>query len=240
VFDWLFEILKNPAWQFIVTAVLMVIFGVATIVVPWLLARSKKALSYRVLSNSKVVSVREEYQGRVEIRFRGQRVKNVRLIVFKLNNSGHKAIAPDDYVEPVTLHFGGDSRILSAAVTDTNPPAIKQSFAEVVANSGGSEIAFPPALLNSGDWIKVNILVSDFAEPMTVSGRVVDVTEITEGKDYSGSLRFSLASCFFIFSMLFSSIIPKPYRYIYIGVVSLGLAYIYLAIVRWFREERAD
>jgi hypothetical protein len=234
--DSLLETLKNPSWQFIVTAILTVVLGVATIIIPWLLARSKKELTYRLLTNTKIVSVREEYQQRVEIRFRSRRVKNVNLLIFKLINSGHKAITPDDYIEPVVLRFGGDSRILSASVVHTKPSDIKRSFAEVVANSGGNELSFPPALLNSGDWIKVNILVSDFQGPMTVSGRVIDVTEIKEGKDYSWHLRLAIASGVFICGMLFSSLIPSPLRYVYIGAVSISLAFIYVMIGKEFRR----
>lgn len=245
--DWLIETLKNPSWQFIITTILAVVVGAATIIIPWLLSRSKKELTYRILTNTSVVSVREEYQRRVEIRFLSRRVKNVHLIIFKLINSGHKAIRPDDYVEPVTLRFSGESRILSATVVETNPPEIKfaevssdpdatATFADVIANAGGGEISIPPALLNSGDWIRVNILVSDYQGPVTVFGRIVDVRRLKEGKDYSGHLRLAIASGVFICGMIFGSLIPSPFRYVYIAAVSIGLAFIYVAIVKALRR----
>src|ERR1051325_4226343 len=210
------EALKDPGWQFIVMVFLTIIVGAATIIFPWLLTRSKKELSYRILTNASIVNIREEYQRRIEIRFLSRRVQNVHLIIFKLVNSGHKAVRPEDYAEPITFRFGGQSRILSAELTETYPPEIKVSevlkesevrfvqvdaatgekevevladpavnFAEAIASATGGELSVPPVLLNAGDWIRVNLLVSDYEGPLTVSGRVVDVKKLKEGKDYS-------------------------------------------------------
>lgn len=59
--DWLPETLKDPSWQFIVMAILTFLLGMAGIFVPWLLSRSKKELSYRILTNASIVNIREEY-----------------------------------------------------------------------------------------------------------------------------------------------------------------------------------
>lgn len=243
--DSLIEALKDPGRQFFINAILTVLVGVAAIIIPWLLSRRKKELSYRILTNTNLVSVREEYQRRIEIRFLSRRVKNVHLIIFKLFNSGHKAIRLHDYVEPITLRFGGESRILSAAVAETYPPEVKFSevgpdtevkFAEVIANAGGNEMSIPPILLNAGDWIKIKILVSDYGDPITISGRIVDVSRLKEGKDYSGHLRLVLSSIVFICGMIFGYLIPSPLRYVYIAVVSIGLAFLYVTIVKEIRK----
>lgn len=247
--DSILEILKNPSWQFIVSCAIAVVLGIAGIAATLFVARNKKELSYRILTNTSVVSVREEYQRRVEIRFLSRRVQNVHLITLKLFNSGHKAIKPDDYIDPITVRFGGKSRILSATVVETYPPEIKftevladppVTFAEAIANAGGSEMSVPPTLFNAKDWVRINILVSDYQDPVTVIGRIVEVSRLKEGKDYSWRLRWVIAAGIFICGMLFGSLIPSPYRYLYIAAVSIGLAFLYVAIVKEIRrlEER--
>lgn len=262
------EVLKDPTWQFAVMFILTVVVAVATIIIPWLLARSKTELSYRILTNTSIVNVRGEYQRRIEIRFLSRRVQNVHLIIFQLSNSGHKAIKPEDYAEPVTFRFGEESRILTAELVGTSPPELKFSevlkgsevrfiqggttteevevevladpavnLAEAIASAVGSEMSVPPILLNAGDWIKVNILVSDYRGPVTVSGRVVDVKKLKEGKDYSIHLRAAVAFCVFVVGMLISSVLSPPLVYVYIAAVSVTLALVYVFVLRKLRRR---
>lgn len=215
---WLVEALKTPFWQFVVTSCLSILVGVMAIFFQWFLTRRRKELSYSLLTNTAIVNVREDYEERIEIRFLGRRVSSVRLIIFKLINNGHKAIVPDDYVESVVLRFAGDSRILSAAVVETDPPALKKIYAEDIGNSQGGEVTFPNKLLNSGDWLKLNILVSDFQGPVTVTGRIVDVKEIKEMKDLAGRKRLTFAGLFFT-GVILSLLLPPPFDAILVGLV---------------------
>lgn len=181
--DWLTESIKNPTWQFAVATAVTLVLGLGGIIATIWVARSKKKLSYQLLENTPLVSVGEEVKGQVEIRFFGNPVKNVRLLILKVKNSGYRAIAPGDYVVPVEFRLNEGSQILSVDIIDANPPQLKASLNPGLAvATDAPSILFPSALLNAGDWLKIKSLVSDFEGEITVHGRIVDVKQIKEAR----------------------------------------------------------
>src|SRR5438132_14078112 len=57
--------------------------------------RNRKRMSYEITSDVQLVSAQEELEGRVEIRYEGQPVKDVHLLVIKLTNDGYQSIKKD-------------------------------------------------------------------------------------------------------------------------------------------------
>ncbi len=67
--------------------------------------RNRKRLSYDMLSDVLLVSADEEVRDKVEIRFEGNPVKNVRLMVIKLVNDGYLPIKKDEFEQPLKFLF---------------------------------------------------------------------------------------------------------------------------------------
>lgn len=216
--DWLTESIKNQAWQFVVATVITLVLGLGSIVVTIWVARSKKELSYQVLENTPLISVGEEVKSQVEIRFFGNPVKNVRLLILKVRNSGHKAIVPDEYVVPVEFRFNKGCQILSVGIIDANPPQLKASLNSGLAVATDSQsILFPSALLNAGDWLKIKSLISDFEGEITVHGRIVNVKQIKEARPSLWAEMWpNFVQCLFVGCLVIVTFIWPEFPFVYL------------------------
>lgn len=116
------DILHDTAFQFIVLSIVTLVAGcIGAIIAYWIFRkqRIRKEISYRVLSNAPVASISPDMVNDVEIRFNGQRVIGLRLLVLELQNSGNISVKPEDYIEPITFEFGRE--VLDANILYTQP-----------------------------------------------------------------------------------------------------------------------
>src|SRR5947209_7742477 len=113
------EFLGSPIWQFlgVIFAFLAIILTIAL----YLKQRQHKALSFRVLSDTTLLSVEDDIKGRVKIFFDDQQIDEVSLFILEIVNSGNASIAKDDYEQPVTLNLNEGAIILSSEVVKTVP-----------------------------------------------------------------------------------------------------------------------
>lgn len=82
-------------WKVILAFVAIIVtVGIALYFQWW---RNRKRLSYVVVSNVVLISAEKEIEDKVEIRFEGYSVKNVRLLLIKLINDGYQPIRKDDF-----------------------------------------------------------------------------------------------------------------------------------------------
>ena len=133
---------RDPMWQFI--GAISGIGALMVAIIAVFVQRRRKELSYEVLSNSPVLSVREEIEGKLVILFEQQPVKGVQLLEVKLMNSGNQPITSSDFEAPVALEFGERSRILTGEVTDTATEGLTASI------SVRDIYLTPPAPMGSG------------------------------------------------------------------------------------------
>jgi len=173
------EILSDPINLQIITVILAFVTIVVTIILYLLQRRYRhKSLSYEIISNAPLLSLKEEIKGNLQIVFNGKPVQSVHLIVVKIINSGKVPIVSTDYERPVSLNFSDNCQILTADISETNPKSLQASVS--IENS---KAVISPILLNSGDSIKVKLLVSQFDGQINVDGRVVGVKDISKLKD---------------------------------------------------------
>ena len=165
------EILRDPLWQS-VGAFLVV--G-ATIVI-YFLRRRKKRFAYEIISSSSLLSMRDELERNLEIRYGGHEVKDVHLINLKFYNSGNVPIKSEDFERCISIDFGGESRVLSSEVMDTNPQSL-----EIEYDTSKSTIKLDPVLINSKDSFSIKALVSDYQNELDVDARIVGVSSIRRG-----------------------------------------------------------
>ena len=171
---------RDPMWQFI--GAISGIGALMVAIVAIFVQRRRKELSYEVLSNSPVLSVQEEIEGKLVILFEQQPVKAVQLLEVKLANSGNQPITSSDFETPITLEFGEKSKILTGEVTGTATEGLMASISVEQCH-----IALNPLLLNRGDSVTIRVLVANYEKPPTVGGRVVGVSRIRRGRSDLGT-----------------------------------------------------
>jgi len=188
------EFFRDPVWQFIGAVV-----GIAAIVVAlvlYSLQRRRKALSYEIVSCEPLISKPGELEGNLQIVFGGQLVRKVWLLIIKITNSGNQPIESTNYERPLTVSVDTPARILTAQITETNPPNLVPQL--LPDGSGGWHSELPPALaldtdlriiqlrrtlLNAGDSFAVKMLVSEFSPGrFHLDGRIVGISDIKEAK----------------------------------------------------------
>jgi hypothetical protein len=164
------DFLRDPVWQF-VGVILAIVALVATIIIH-LLQRKQKILSWEFISINKLLTVREELEGKLQVFYDGSPARDIRLLLLKLINTGNVAISASDFERPISFKTGASSRILSAVATEVSP-----SHLEVEVSNADTRATVKPVLLNPGDFITLKILVHDF-ETVSVDGRVIGVKEV--------------------------------------------------------------
>lgn len=161
-----------------IAGVIVAIVGVIVTVIVTLRVRNRKDLLFEVVSDVPVVSVHEETKEDIEIRYKGKSVTDVRLVVWRLRNTGNVEIRPEDYITPIEVRFGGIH--LDTQVLQTVPPDLK----DVIVGSAGMQdwtvITFGKVLLNPKDSITCRSLLSNLHGDITVTGRVAGVSSIRQ------------------------------------------------------------
>lgn len=163
------DILRDSIWQFI--GAILALIAIILILVQ----RKRKALSYKIISNTPLVKIKEDIKGRLQVLFDEKPVENIYLIIFKFINSGNLPIKSADYESPVNLNFNEDVQLLTAEVIDTNPKTLEAS-----AKIEGTKVLLKPTLLNENDSITIKVLVNQFDGNFSVGGRIIGVKEIRE------------------------------------------------------------
>jgi hypothetical protein len=174
------DFLQNPVFQFTANAIIAIAAIVVTSIVSiWIYKRQqrRKELSYDVISEAPVISIRESVANRVKVEFDGQPVKEVTLVVLKVMNTGNTAIKKDDYEEPLAFVFKGRG-VVSSEVVETEPDDLiddtaRKIFLQVPASSQ-EFLEFPKFLLNPKQSITFSVLLDGSKGEITKRGRIVD------------------------------------------------------------------
>ena len=164
------ELLRDPIWQFI-GAVLAALGIGAAFLFSWL-QRQIKELAFGIVSSRRAISVADEVSSRVTIHLDGKIVKNLHLLVFGLKNSGHRAITQSDFERPFNISFS-DGQVVSAEVTSQVPANLGATLA--IAESS---IELQPLLLNAGDKMLLQVLLSAPSPSYSVDTRILDVSAL--------------------------------------------------------------
>ena len=173
------ELLRDPAWQFV--GVLLALIAIAATIIIYLLQRQKKRIAFNLVSKNQLLTVREELEGKLQVLYDGQPARDIRLLVIRVSNVGNVAIATNDYERPLSFSTGLSSKVLSAVVTDVDPPNL-----DVDLGVNESQIMIKPVLLNPKDSLTIKCLVSDFSDQLNVDARIIGVRKIEDAGTSSG------------------------------------------------------
>jgi hypothetical protein len=167
------EIMRDPLWNFVATLV-----GSVSLLVTIFLSvkqRQRKALSYEILSDESLLSVKNEIKGKLQILYEGKAVQQMRLIVLRIFNSGNVPIQISDYEQSTQLCFGKNAQILSAEVVGVDPKELNVSI-----NIEENKVIVNPILLNKTDFFKIKILTTKSCDQPLITGRIVGVKKISK------------------------------------------------------------
>lgn len=242
------DFLRDPVWGFFGVIVALLIGAAAISLTLWL--RNRKALTYDVISDVPIVTLRPgETNGiaeDIEIRYKGTTVRDVRLIVVRIWNSGNVPIVPNDYVEPLSLTFRG--QLLASDVIDSTPPQLRRDlFAGGGVGPDTATVAFKQVLLNAGDSVSVQAVLTRFKGDVMLEGRIVGVSSIRRWKPPLGT-RVSLVSATgvsIVFAVVLTALFDVAVRGTVsqvVGVVSGATAVVAAVVALYYtnRQLRKD
>jgi hypothetical protein len=163
---------EAAAWAEVAFAAL----GIAAAIAIYLRQRSVKRFEYQVLS-SRALMVDAKIGGNKELRVSyGEReVKDPRLTVLKLLNSGRVEIRTKDFEQPIRIMASPGASVVFAEVVRTNPDQLQP----IVTMVDDRTLELKPSLFNAGDWVELQLLVDGDPGPLEVIGRIAGVQRIS-------------------------------------------------------------
>ena len=165
------DLLRDPLWQ--ILGVFLTMLGIVAAVWIYWLQRQTKELAFGIISSRRLIKASDEVSSRITMQLDGKTVTNLYLIIFALKNSGDQAIVKADFERPLRITFPGGC-ILSATVTSQFPRNIA---AEVESDDHHAQLR--PLLLNSGDQVVLQLLVSTTNTEPSVDIRILDIPELS-------------------------------------------------------------
>ena len=224
-------LLRDSIWQFIGSVLAVVAIVISLII--YFLQKSKKSLSYEILSETALLSVAKEVEDKIKILFEGDSVKNVHLILLKISNNGNVSILPSEFLKNITISFDNSTRILSAEISEKKPHSI-----EAILTIDGTELIISPSLWNSGDTITIKSLVSEFNEEIHVSGRIIGIKDIERLSNSENSSTVILVSLGLISMFINTGLyfLTKQSIFLSLGMISYILSLSPIMFDKEYRE----
>jgi hypothetical protein len=174
--------LHDPTLQFVVNvgvALLGIFFTSIITVVIYRRQQTRKGITYKVISDTPILSLKEEVKGKIKVLFGTKPINNVRLVIVKIWNSENTPILPSEYIDPIRLGFGGNVEILDAEILEAIPQDIKDNVkASLKLNI--ESVILEPLLLNSRDSITLKVLLAQtpLTKELKINARIVGVNQI--------------------------------------------------------------
>ena len=173
----LMEILRDPVWQ-----AAGVVVALVTI---FLTQRKRKAISYVIVTDTPLVSVRkgEELKEKLQLSFDGKPVENIHLVLIRIMNSGNVPITSEDYESPIRIVLGSNDRVLTAEIVSLDPENI-----DAQVSCEDSSVTLYVKLLNQHDEISIKMLAVRSSQDVNLIGRIVGVKKISPLLTDKGSM----------------------------------------------------
>jgi hypothetical protein len=141
----------------------------------WIYRRQRrvKKLECRLVTQGPLFTTREEAEGKLQIFYGKRQVRDTKLVILRISNSGTEPILESDFNEPLNVNFGEGSEVLSAGVLSTSPEGLLPAVM-----TKGSSLKLSPMLLNQQDSISIKCFVEGGSKQPKVGGRVVGIPKI--------------------------------------------------------------
>ena len=154
-------------WQFVVGTGIGIIVGVG--IALW--QRQPKRLDYDIINNVPILSSQTGHiSERLQVEYDGMIVEEPRIVTIRIENTGKRAVEPDEYEIPITITYqrnhpfdGFISNVSSQGISAEIDLPVDD---ELESEDPSGIIIIKPGLLNRGEWLDVQ-LISD-GNPGTV------------------------------------------------------------------------
>lgn len=206
------------------------VIAIGVTITLWLKGRSRKALSYDVISSTSLVMQHDEIGKKIKIMFEDKEITdNVILVLLKITNSGNTPIIVNDFTQDISIETTSGS-ILIAEVKETNPKNLDVKLRIDNTKSSSSilsdKVSLSPLLLNGKDEIVIKLLIKQpedklfEIENLKVNARIVGIFEITKLKKKKFNDFYFTIFTMLPFTIVIATIIP------YLERNSLAIKYI--------------
>lgn len=116
--------------------------------------RRKKELAFHIRTITPIANKPQDIAEKLEILFEGKRINDAHLIEVKLSNSGNVPIAPEDFVDNVSVAFGNEARVIVAERARANPEGLPLDI-----EHNDNLVQVKPLLLNPKESFVLRALV---------------------------------------------------------------------------------
>ncbi|MEH7596613.1 hypothetical protein V7295_29510 [Bacillus toyonensis] len=223
--------------EFLLNNIVAIITLIATILIPlvvYILQKSKKELSYKIISENKIFNT--EIDKRLKVSFNNTVIEEeLTLILLKVINTGNQPITKKDFEENsgIDILFGKD--ILSVETQKTKPSNLHIDANEILP--GYFEIQ--PLLLNPKDEFTLKLLVekhntSDFK----VGARISGISEIKPLKEklmsYNKVVIYSIVASLLSILSLFNNFSSSPFGTgLLLGILTVIISDIITSLIKY-------
>ena len=224
------SLIDDPFFLAIIGAGVTLLAGlIGAVVTYWIYRkqRSKKEISYQIISNAPIASVNKVLENRVTIQLDGKPVKDARQIVIKVRNNGNVAVKREDYDKQTKFIFEG-SEVIGGELLNTEPESMMNSMdkdffiapyvrEQNIDKGIADTVLLPNILLNPKEFITFTILLKGGYKHLDVRGRIVDgkISEfnpsnqlIVLGRSLSGII-YGIMAVLLIFGALIITLLPS-------------------------------
>jgi hypothetical protein len=168
------SLLRDPIWQF-----LGVVIGVIAILASYnifVLQRPDRNFEVRILSMAPLLDIADEVKDDVEIRYQGQTVTDLTLILLEVQNVGKAPITASDFERDIRVGFGKEAKALGLWIVFASPPNLSPDVIWI----GGEGLHIEGVLFNPGDRIVIKLILMDAgSQQIQVDTRIIGISEPT-------------------------------------------------------------
>lgn len=179
------ELLRDPIWQFVGVAISFVALVVAIVAVRFQWLRKSLACSSTV-ERPAFFLFDSRLKDRLKISFDGEPIQHLSTLDICIYNDGNVAIAPSDFVAPITVTFPEELRVFAHSIIQKNPANLP-----IEVKRDGNVFLISPLLLNSDDEFTLQFLADAMARPV-VEARITGVKELIR-RPYRNRLKHRLS-----------------------------------------------
>lgn len=144
------------------------------ILIWYFLQRESTELTATILTDVPVVSIREDFEAAIELRYKGDPVNGLRVVELQLTNTGTQPIERSAFESPVQFTFGS-GKVTDPVITRARPESLHPTLR--VAQGG---VVLEPLLLNPDDSFVFRSFVVGGVDStrIKVAGRVRGISSI--------------------------------------------------------------
>ncbi len=190
---------------------LTLLVTIVSVVVPiwiWRADLNSRSLEFRITSQVSLQPDNANSIQGLQVSIDGVPLKSPNLTVLELSNDGEKPVPSSDFEAPLEVRVAGDSSLVRAEVTATNPKDV-----EATITWDPQSLKVKPLLLNPKDVVTISILTSGKKPEFTTRARIagISVVPIDINANKPKTLRNAILFFFATFCMFAASSMTTNY-----------------------------